>query len=343
MGHEIVLAGERGFSHYLFEHAPWPWIDLPLKGSPLALARSAKVLSELISHRPIDLIHTHYRRATLVARRLQHWYNVPILYTVHQPRIVMSWYHRLLTDFGDQTHAASADVRDWLIEVGHVAPQRISVIPHGVDPTKFPLRTHDQQIQSRQLLGIDADATVAAFVGRFDVPKNPLWIIQAALACHNIPNCVFVMMGHGPDEPAVRRMIARHSLQSRVKLIEYANPLPVYRAADALFSTSQREGFSLVCAEAMSVGVPVLRTRTGGSAEMILEGITGKTTAVDADEFAQAAPMFLADRAALAKMGHAAASHVRQHFTFDRQLHSTLALYRKMIANRHAKNSPATV
>jgi len=332
LGHEVAVAGEKGFSHDLFANSPWPWIDVPLKGSPLALASAAKVLDAYIQRHPVDLIHTHYRRCTLVARRLQRRHGMPILYTVHQPRIGLNWFRRLLTDFGDHTHVASVDARDWLIKVGRVAPEHIAIIPHGVDPAKFPLQTLEQQIAARQQLGIDANATVAAFVGRFDTPKNPLWMIQAALACGSMPNTLFVMMGNGPDEPAVRRMIAQHALEARVKLLNYGDPLPVYHAANALFSTSLREGFSLVCAEAMCSGLPVLRTRTGGSAEMILEGVTGRTTAVNAEEFAQAVPAFLADRAALAKMGQAAAAHVRESFTFDRQLQDTLALYRKTIA-----------
>ena len=30
--------GERGAWHGLFEKAPWPWIDVPLKGGPMKLA-----------------------------------------------------------------------------------------------------------------------------------------------------------------------------------------------------------------------------------------------------------------------------------------------------------------
>ena len=42
----------------------------------------------------------------------------------------------------------------------------------------------------------------------------------------------------------------------------------------------RREGFSLVCAEAMCTGLPVLRTRTAGTRELILEDQTGVSTPI---------------------------------------------------------------
>src|SRR5437764_245874 len=70
-GHFVAIAGERGFSHGLFENAPWPWIDVPLKGGPIKLWSSIRLLRQWIEKNGVDLIHTHYRRPTLVARRLQ--------------------------------------------------------------------------------------------------------------------------------------------------------------------------------------------------------------------------------------------------------------------------------
>src|SRR5439155_3492145 len=82
-GHRITVAGERGAWHSLFEGAPWPWIELPLKGGPLALYRSAAVLEKYIRDNPVDLIHAHYRRTTLVSRKLKRRLGVPTLFTLH--------------------------------------------------------------------------------------------------------------------------------------------------------------------------------------------------------------------------------------------------------------------
>jgi glycosyltransferase involved in cell wall biosynthesis len=140
------------------------------------------------------------------------------------------------------------------------------------------------------------------------------------------------MKGEGPREAELRYCIAREGVLDRVHVLGPRDPLTVYQAADALLLPSYREGFSLVCAEAMSVGTPILRTRTAGTAELVIENITGRSTPIDHDAFIAAAIEFLSlptDK--LREMGAAGAEHVRKHYTFDRQLEQTLALYRRLV------------
>ena len=70
-GHQIAVAGERGAWHWLFEKAPFPWIDIPAKGGLPSLLRSGSTLHRYVAEHPVDIVHTHYRRGTLIARRLQ--------------------------------------------------------------------------------------------------------------------------------------------------------------------------------------------------------------------------------------------------------------------------------
>src|SRR5438552_15942526 len=101
-------------------------------------------------------------------------------------------------------------------------------------------------------------------------------------------------------------------LESRViYLVEGKDPLDVYQAADAMLLPSQREGFSLATAEAMAVGLPVCRTRTAGSAELIIENITGRTTAIEREAFVKGAIEFLRDEEGLRRMAANAPGHVR--------------------------------
>jgi glycosyltransferase involved in cell wall biosynthesis len=80
----------------------------------------------------------------------------------------------------------------------------------------------------------------------------------------------------------------------------------------------------------MSVGVPVLRTRTSGVAETVVENVTGRSVEIDHDKFLDAAVLMLRDRALLERMGEAAARHVRERLTFDRQLRQTIELYERL-------------
>lgn len=312
-GHDVTLAGRRGAWHELFKDCNW--IEVPINGGPLALRRAAKRLAR---EKPFDLVHAHYRKSAIVARRC----GAPVLFTLHLTGIPMGFVRRSLTDFGDVTHAPSLKAKQWLIETAGVPADRIAVIPHGVDPRKFPRATDEDRIAARDALGLPHDATVAAYVGRFDEPKNEQWIVDAA---GQNPHVRFVMMGDGPRKAALR--------DAPVTLLPYGDPLPVYRAADALLLPSSQEGFSLMTAEAMSVGRPVLRTRTAGVDETIVENATGLSCAVDRDAFLSAAKTFLADRTQLHAMGERAAAHVREHLRYDQQVERTIELYERMLTS----------
>jgi glycosyltransferase involved in cell wall biosynthesis len=165
-----------------------------------------------------------------------------------------------------------------------------------------------------------------------DAPKNESWMLDLAIASRDrLPNLKVIMVGEGPHEKSLRRRIQKQKLQDRVVLLGYRDPMPIYHAADALLLPSQREGFSLVCAEAMSTGIPVLRTRTAGTDALVVENATGRSTDIDHDQFIAEAMNFMSDLTALQRMGALAAKHVHTHFTFQRQLVDTIDLYRSLI------------
>lgn len=340
LGHRVEVAGERGAWHWLFERSPLPWIDLPLKGGPVALMSSATRLRTLFRREGIpDVLHCHYRRPTLVARLLHRLgLRIPILYTLHLSDLSLSWGARLLSDFGDHTHVASTESLRWMLEQARLPPDRVTLIPHGVVPEQFPLTTPEARRAARQRFGLRDDDRVGVYVGRLDQrhPKNCPWLLDLAAAWGDRPNAPLriLLAGEGPDLPELQRRILRDGLAERVQLLGHQPPLPVYQAADLLLLPSGREGFSLVCAEALATGLPVLRTRTAGTTETVVEGVTGESTPIDRDAFVRAALRLLADPARLAAMRPAAAAHARNHLTFDRQLANTLDLYDRLAVSR---------
>jgi glycosyltransferase involved in cell wall biosynthesis len=332
LGHKVAIAGEPGAWHEMFEAAPWPWIKAPLKGGPLSLYRATRTLRQYLADHPMDILHTHYRKATLVARRLQKPIGVPLLYTLHSSHLSLSGTWRWLSDFGDHTHVAATDARRWLIEQAHVPAGQITVIPHGIDASRFPRVNPATRRAARAGLGLHANDRVALYVGRLDNLKNEEWMLDVAGRSRSaIPNLRVLMAGDGPHDIDLRRRIERENLGNRVQLLGHRDPLPLYYAADALLLPSQREGFSLVCAEAMCAGIPVLRTRTSGTADLIIEGTTGCSTEINKTAFVNAAIQFLQNPPGLAKMGIAAAEHIRRNFTFQRQLDDTIGMYRRLV------------
>ena len=332
LGHQVAVAGHRGGWHWLFESAPFPWIDVSFRAGPISMNKDIAVLSRYLQEHPVDILHTHYRRCTLTARRIQRQFPIPILYTPHLFDIEPKWWGRNYTDFGDHSHVTSDDARQWLIRHGTVPQELISMIPHGIDPKRFPPADDDARAAARAELRLSPTDIVAAYVGRMDVPKNEGWMLDLAAASQQqLPNLKILMVGEGPHEKSLRRRVRTEKLEDRVMMLGHRDPKAIYHASDALLLPSDREGFSLVCAEAMSTGIPVLRTRTSGANELIVENATGKCVPIDHDAFITGAIEFLSDPAALKRMGRLAAVHIKEHFTFERQLNDTIDMYRSLI------------
>jgi glycosyltransferase involved in cell wall biosynthesis len=331
-GHEVIFAGQRGAWQDRFDRLGLPWIDIPLAGGPLAIWKARSILRAFLREHPVDVLHTHYRRATWLARRLQTNASPPLLYTLHLSHMPMTWARRWLTDFGDHVHVASMQARDWTMSERLATESRITYIPHGIDPNLYPMATESDRANSRKRWNLPMEATVAAYVGRLDYPKNEDWLLDVLQRC----DARLLVAGTGPHEDAFRAAIAARKLTDRVTLLgELENPLSVYQAADTVLLPSLREGFSYVNAEGMSVGIPTLRTQTSGSMDLIEQNVTGMYVPINRQAFVDAAVNFLSDRNRLRTMGIAAAARAREKFTFDKQLEKTIELYRSLAANQY--------
>ncbi len=334
LGQEVTIAGQRGAWHSEIETANLPWIDVPLKGGLLGFWKSARILRQHLAAHPVDVLHAHYRRAALLGRKLQHPRGTPpLLYTLHLSHIPLTWGRRWLSDFGDVTHVPAIAGQRWLLDQRLTTEDRIAYIPHGIDTDKFPVTTAAQRAAARAQLNLSPDNLVAAYVGRLDYPKNVEWLIDLARdSRYEIPSLRILIAGDGPRERSLRADVAARTLADRVIFLGHRDPLPIYQSADALLLPSLREGFALSAAEAMSTGIPVLRTRTSGTEEMIVQNVTGLSTAADPEAFIGVALHFLRDRARLQTMGRAAAAHIRDHLLFSRQLTDTISLYQRLAA-----------
>ncbi|MGM9658372.1 MAG: glycosyltransferase [Eubacteriales bacterium] len=115
-------------------------------------------------------------------------------------------------------------------------------------------------------------------IGRFTPQKGFDRLIEAyaALKKEGIPDCHITIIGDGYQRPDLEQRIARHGLMSDITLTGYLdNPYSVLTQADLFVLSSRDESFSLVVAEAMVLGVPVMSTRCTGPVELLKDGIAG--------------------------------------------------------------------
>lgn len=115
-------------------------------------------------------------------------------------------------------------------------------------------------------------------IGRFTLQKGFDRVVEAydALKKEGIPPCHITILGDGYERPMIQQMIAERGLEDDIQLVGYIdNPYSVLAQADLFLLASRDESFSLVVAEAMVLGVPVMSTRCTGPIELLKNGEAG--------------------------------------------------------------------
>jgi len=176
----------------------------------------------------------------------------------------------------DSVIAVSNSLRLRAIEFG-AAPERVSLIPNGVDAGRFH---PSDRSAARRALGLPEDERLVLVVGRLDPVKGLDLLVQAAALVRDAEKdpVRFRLLGEGPMRSTLERSIRDASLQERV-LLHGAVPAESlgswYAAADVVCLLSRSEGCPNVIVEALACGRPVVATSVGGIPELIVPSENG--------------------------------------------------------------------
>ncbi len=125
-----------------------------------------------------------------------------------------------------------------------------------------------------------------------------------------------VLVGDGDERPAALSLAAELGLKDKVVFLgKQDNVEELIPCADVLLLPSADESFGLVALEAMSCGVPVVGSRTGGLPEVVADGVCGFLHPVgDVDAMASSALALLEDRELMARFRLAGRQRALDHF-----------------------------
>ena len=255
--------------------------------------------------RTYDVIHSHYWLSGLVAQQLAAAWGVPVVQMFHtlghMKNEVSEYTNERASDlriqaetdimhFANVITAASPLEKTQMVWRYGASPQRIEVVPLGVDRERFyPI----PQERAKDHLGIARDKRLVLFVGRIEPLKGIDTLLQAMRRvfeawpwCHD-RLCLMVVGGdntNGAREEMSEEMARLLDLRNELgleRLVTFLGKrsqdiLPYYySAADVLVMPSHYESFGLAALEAMSCGTPVIASRVGGLSFTVVEGVTG--------------------------------------------------------------------
>jgi glycosyltransferase involved in cell wall biosynthesis len=177
-------------------------------------------------------------------------------------RLTVSWVLRR----ADVLTAISRDTPVRAI-LYHGAPSTITVVPLGLVPP-HPAR------RSREELGWDARRFHFITVGRL-IPRKGYLDLLRGFAQMEEKETLLHVLGDGPLASDVQRECDRLGIADRVTLhgrVTDEEKFQYLAVSDAYVSASLHEGFGICFLEAMSVGLPIIATDTGGQTDFLVGG-----------------------------------------------------------------------
>jgi glycosyltransferase involved in cell wall biosynthesis len=147
------------------------------------------------------------------------------------------------------------------------------------------------------------------------------------------PQVRLVIVGDGPERPAIENYIRQHRLDDKVTLPGFREDIDaLLREADVFLLTSRYEGISIALLEAMRAGLPAIGTTVGGIPETILDGKTGLLVAPD-DHMAlvKAMTTLAGSKARRDEMGKQGYAYFMQEFSLATMLARYQELYTKAV------------
>ena len=160
------------------------------------------------------------------------------------------------------------------------------------------------------------------------------------------PGVRMTIAGDGPERAALEELAAGLGLHGYVSFAGLVAPDRVpglLDEANIVLMPSRREGLPVVALEAACAARPVVASRTGGLAEIVVDRETGMLIDIDAvDQLAEKTAELLERPELAARMGLAARHRVQDHFSWQGYVESHLALYQRLVRRMQVgRHTPA--
>jgi len=243
------------------------------------------------NHLHYDLVFSHYWLSGWAGECLQRWWNVPHITMFHtlgaikntvgigggEPELRIETEKHLARNC-HHTIATTEKEKEYLIRHYGASPERISVIPCGVNLELF--QPIDKQ-RAKRKLGFDDDKIIL-FVGRVEPLKGIDQLMRAITYLQNRQGLRLVIIGGDEQSQNEIEQLQQLSRDLHIEnsvtfmgLIKHEKLPYFYSAADVFVIPSYYESFGLVTLESLACGTPVVATNVGNLKSIIRQGETG--------------------------------------------------------------------
>ncbi len=222
-------------------------------------------------------------------------------------------------------------------ELRGIDPQKLRIVADGVDPERI---AQGNRKRGRENLGLDDHEQLLLAVGALDESKGHADLLAALPAVvSRFPYVRLAIAGSGPYGQTLAELANQLKVSRYVRWLGFREDVAdLIHAADLFVLPSRIEGLGSSLIEAMLAGTPIVATTAGGILELV--GPRGAEPAVawtvpveDPNRLATAIIEALSSPELCTQQCEAARIRAEQHFTADRMVEATLAVYREALGS----------
>jgi glycosyltransferase involved in cell wall biosynthesis len=295
-----------------------------LRMSPQCVLR---FLRKLVKSRP-QILYTLTVNPNIWGRLCGAVTRVPVVIASLRNRVAKQG-DRWLWPLCDRMVVNAESLRELLAQDFSVDPNRVDVVPNGVD-TDYFTPDFDQRSPNPSFI----------YVGRLVEQKDPFTLLNAfKMVVETIPNATLVMLGNGHLRPAIDRFIQSNALEDRVKVVEGVTDIrPLVQHAWAFVLSSLYEGSPNVVIEAMACGLAIISTKVDGVPELVTDHESGFMVEPQKPQvLAEAMIRVVSDDDTCRKMGQKARDKVANEFSMERMTRLTEQIFLDAVSRVDAK------
>lgn len=273
-GHAVWVISLTGKAEVLPSHPAVHLIELGMRKTITGSLKGFIQLCRILAETRPDIVHSHMFHANVITRLTR--------LLVREPRLICTahnsheggWLHMLAYRLTHKLADCSTNVSEEAVaifEKKNAVPRGGMIAMHnGIDLERFK---PNMQVRDkiRQEMHIESYCPVFLAVGRLVPQKDYPNLLQAF---HKVidkkPNAKLWIVGQGPLKEQLIAMAQSLKISEAVTFLGVRRDIPdLMNSADVFVLSSRWEGFGLVVAEAMAVGLLVIATNSGGVAEVM--------------------------------------------------------------------------
>ena len=208
---------------------------------------------------------------------------------------------------------------------------KFKIIPHGISTISY--------FQTQETESCSKDIVKVLYVGRLEHRKGFDVLIQAIQPIVRMfPNIHFDICGSGEMFEKAKSELSKkfpskiifHGYQDRHKLDSF------YSNCDIFVAPSRYESFGLIYLEAMKFSKPVVACNSGGTPEVVQNGVSGILVKPgNADLLSKAVLLLAKDPALRKKMGETGRARLEKIFSMKTLIETTKSHYLEALAKKN--------